>query len=253
MGYSIANTNDGGYLVASQTRSYGKGGSDGMLIKFNSDGGKEWEKVYGGKGLDYFRSIISDSLNGFIISGGTRSFSDGDSQAWVLCVDDNGYVKWENTYGDNGEDGFNMIQQTIKNGYIAVGHSSSFFSTGKNDAFMVRIDSLGNKIWQSYLGGKEDDRGYAISQCSDGGYILTGETSSFGNGKNDILVVKTNSIGKQKWRKTFGGNGVDIGRSIKELPNGGFILTGTSTISNLSFDAIMIKTDKSGKSGVYNN
>ena len=253
VGYSIANTNDGGYLVASQTRSYGKGGSDGMLIKFNSDGGKEWEKVYGGKGLDYFRSIISDSLNGFIISGGTRSFSDGDSQAWVLCVDDNGYVKWENTYGDNGEDGFNMIQQTIKNGYIAVGHSSSFFSTGKNDAFMVRIDSLGNKIWQSYIGGKEDDRGYAISQCSDGGYILTGETSSFGNGKNDILVVKTNSIGKQKWRKTFGGSGVDIGRSIKELPNGGFILTGTSTISNLSFDAIMIKTDKSGKSGVYNN
>ena len=162
-------------------------------------------------------------------------------------------MKWENTYGDNGEDGFNMIQQTIKNGYIAVGHSSSFFSTGKNDAFMVRIDSLGNKIWQSYIGGKEDDRGYAISQCSDGGYILTGETSSFGNGKNDILVVKTNSIGKQKWRKTFGGNGVDIGRSIKELPNGGFILTGTSTISNLSFDAIMIKTDKSGKSGVYSN
>ena len=67
------------------------------------------------------------------------------------------------------------------------------------------------------------------------------------------MVVKTNSIGKQKWRKTFGGNGMDIGRSIKELPNGGFILTGTSTISNLSFDAIMIKTDKSGKSGAYNN
>ena len=253
VGYSIANTNDGGYLVASQTRSYGKGGSDGMLIKFDSEGDRKWEKVYGGKGLDYFRSIISDSLNGFIIAGGTRSFSDGNSQAWVLCVDEKGYVIWENTYGDSGEDGFNMIQQTIKNGYIAVGHSSSFFSKGKNDVLITRIDTSGKKIWQNYLGGKENDWGYAISQCQDGGYILTGETTSFGNGKNDILLLKTNSIGKQKWRKTFGGKGVDIGRSVKELPNGGFVLSGTSTISNLSFDAIMIKTDKSGKSGAYNN
>ena len=59
-------------------------------------------------------------------------------------------MKWENTYGDNGEDGFNMIQQTIKNGYIAVGHSSSFFSKGKNDVFITRIDprkKSGKTIW----------------------------------------------------------------------------------------------------------
>ena len=51
------------------------------------------------------------------------------------------------------------------------------------------------------------------------------------SGKNDILLLKTNSIGKQKWRKTFGGKGVDI-ESVKELPNGGFVLSGTTTISN---------------------
>ena len=64
-------------------------------------------------------------------------------------------------------------------------------------------------------------------------------------------VIKTNSIGDKKWRKTFGGNGVDIGRSIKELSSGGYIISGTSTISNLSFDAILIKTDNNGKSGEY--
>jgi len=251
VGYSIANADDGGYVIASQTRSYGKGGSDGMLVKFDENGIKKWEKLYGGKGLDYFRSIIKDSTNGFIVSGGTRSFSNGDSQAWILSVDDDGFIIWENTYGDNGEDGFNMVKQTANNGYIAVGHSSSFFSQGLNDVYMARIDSSGNKMWQKYHGGKSEDRGYAISQCSDGGYIIAGETSSYGNGKNDILVIKTNSIGNKNWRSTFGGNGVDIGRSIKELPQGGFIISGTSTISNLSFDAIMIKTNAKGESGKY--
>ena len=251
VGYSIANADDGGYVIASQTRSYGKGGSDGMLVKFDNNGLKKWEKLYGGKGLDYFRSIIKDSTKGFIVSGGTRSFSNGDSQAWILSVDDDGFIIWENTYGDNGEDGFSMVKQTADNGYIAVGHSSSFFSQGLNDVFMARIDSSGKKVWQKYHGGKSEDRGYAISQCSDGGYIIAGETSSYGNGKNDILVIKTNSIGDKKWRSTFGGNGVDIGRSIKELPQGGFIISGTSTISNLSFDAIMIKINAKGESGKY--
>ena len=71
---------------------FGKGGSDGMLVKFDSNGEKEWEKLYGGKGLDYFRSIIRDTKKGYIVSGGTRSFSNGDNQAWILSVDDNGYI-----------------------------------------------------------------------------------------------------------------------------------------------------------------
>ena len=80
---------------------------------------------------------------------------------------------------------------------------------------------------------------------------MDGETSSYGNGKNDIWLLKTNTIGIENWNKTFGGNGVDIGRSIKQLPSGGFILSGTSTISNLSFDAILINTDKMGRSSAY--
>ena len=251
VGYSIANSNDGGYVVACKTKSYGKGGGDGMIVKFNSMGEKEWEKLFGGRGFDYFNSITKHSKNGYIVSGGTRSFSEGDSEAWVLYVNDNGYPIWQNTYGDNGEDGFNMVKQTTNDGYIAVGYSSSFFSNGMSDVFMVKIDSSGNKVWQNYYGGRAEDRGYAIWQCVDGGYIMAGETSSYGNGKNDIWLLKTNTIGIEKWNKTFGGNGVDIGRSIKQLPSGGFILSGTSTISNLSFDAILINTDKMGRSSAY--
>ena len=87
----------------------------------------------------------------------------------------------------------------------------------------------------------------SVIECKDGGFALVGETNSFGSGKNDILILKTNSNGVQKWKSIVGGKGVDIGRSIEELPKGGFIVSGTSTISNLSFDSILIKTDKKGK------
>jgi len=79
------------------------------------------------------------------------------------------------------------------------------------------------------------------------GDLLTGETNSYGRGKNDIFILKANQIGDKKWMNTVGGNGVDIGRSVQELQNGGFIISGTSTISNLSFDSILIKADKKGK------
>ena len=247
VGYSIVNSDDGGYVIASQTRSYGKGGNDGMIVKFDSLGTKKWNRVYGGKGLDYFKSITNDSLNGYVIAGGTRSFNNGDSQGWVMNVDENGYLKWEKTYGDNGEDGFNMITRSKDNNFMAVGYSESFFSKGMKDALMVKIDSSGNKMWMNLFGGKSDDIANSVFECKDGGFAIVGETTSFGSGKNDILILKTNSNGVQKWKSTIGGKGVDIGRSIEELPKGGFILSGTSTISNLSFDSILIKTDKKGK------
>ena len=247
VGYSIVNSDDGGYVIASQTRSYGKGGNDGMIVKFDSLGTKKWNRVYGGKGLDYFKSITNDSLNGYVVAGGTRSFNNGDSQGWVMNVDENGYLKWEKTYGDNGEDGFNMITRSKDNNFIAVGYSESFFSKGMKDVLMVKIDSLGNKMWMNLYGGKSDDIANSVFECKDSGFAIAGETTSFGSGKNDILILKTNSNGVQKWKSTIGGKGVDIGRSIEELPKGGFIVSGTSTISNLSFDSILIKTDKKGK------
>jgi len=244
--YAVVNSDDGGFVVASQTKSYGKGGSDGMIVKFNSDGIKEWHRLFGGKGLDYFKSITIDSIKGYVLAGGTRSFDNGDSQGWLLSVNLDGFPKWEKTYGDKGEDAFNMITRTKDNGFVAVGSSASFFSKGMKDIVMIKLDSLGQKLWMNLYGGKKDDIATAVSECKDGGFILTGETTSYGKGKSDIFLLKTNQLGREKWKKTVGGIGVDIGKSVQELSKGGYIISGTSTISNLSFDSILIKTDKKG-------
>jgi hypothetical protein len=245
--YSVVNSNDGGFIVAAQTKSYGKGGSDGMIVKFDSKGIKQWNRLFGGKGLDYLKSITVDSLKGYILAGGSRSFNDGDNQGWVLSVNNDGYPRWEKTYGDVGEDGFNMITRTKDGGFVAVGSSASFFSKGMKDVIMIKLDSAGQKLWMNLYGGRENDIGNAVNECKDGGFIIAGETTSYGKGKSDILLIKTDQLGIEKWKTTVGSVGVDIGNSVQELTKGGYILSGTSTISNLSFDSILIKTDKKGK------
>lgn len=245
--YSVVNSNDGGFIVAAQTKSYGKGGSDGMIVKFDSKGIKQWNRLFGGKGLDYLKSITVDSLKGYILAGGSRSFNDGDNQGWVLSVNNDGYPRWEKTYGDVGEDGFNMITRTKDGGFVAVGSSASFFSKGMKDVIMIKLDSDGQKLWMNLYGGRENDIGNAVNECKDGGFIIAGETTSYGKGKSDILLIKTDQLGIEKWKTTVGSVGVDIGNSVQELTKGGYIISGTSTISNLSFDSILIKTDKKGK------
>ena len=245
--YSVVNSNDGGFIVAAQTKSYGKGGSDGMIVKFDSKGIKQWNRLFGGKGLDYLKSITVDSLKGYILAGGSRSFNDGDNQGWVLSVNNDGYPRWEKTYGDVGEDGFNMITRTKDGGFVAVGSSASFFSKGMKDVIMIKLDSAGQKLWMNLYGGRENDIGNAVNECKDGGFIIAGETTSYGKGKSDILLIKTDQLGIEKWKTTVGSVGVDIGNSVQELTKGGYIISGTSTISNLSFDSILIKTDKQGK------
>ena len=245
--YSVVNSNDGGFIVAAQTKSYGKGGSDGMIVKFDSKGIKQWNRLFGGKGLDYLKSITVDSLKGYILAGGSRSFNDGDNQGWVLSVNNDGYLRWEKTYGDVGEDAFNMITRTKDGGFVAVGSSASFFSKGMKDVIMIKLDSAGQKLWMNLYGGRENDIGNAVNECKDGGFIIAGETTSYGKGKSDILLIKTDQLGKEKWKTTVGSVGVDIGNSVQELTKGGYIISGTSTISNLSFDSILIKTDKQGK------
>ena len=87
-----------------------------------------------------------------------------------MNIDKNGYPIWEKTYGDNGEDGFNMIKRSNDNNFIAVGYSGSFFSKGMKDDLMVKIDPLGNKMKMNLYGGKSDDIANSVFECKDSGF-----------------------------------------------------------------------------------
>jgi hypothetical protein len=155
-------------------------------------------------------------------------------------------IRPDRAYGGPEEDVGYSILETPDRGYVMLGKTESFGS-GESDVYLIKIDSLWDTLWTKTYGGPSFDVGYSIEQTSDGGYIITGLTASFGAGQSDIFLIKTDSLGNSLWTRTFGGTGIDVGRSVKQTLDNGFIIAGNTESFGAGFDDVyLIKTDSSG-------
>lgn len=148
--------------------------------------------------------------------------------------------EWNKTFGGDGYDEAHSIQITPDGGFIIVGdtRSSDIGGEGDNDAWLFKTDSEGNEIWSKTFGGANDDAAYSVQITPDNGFIIVGETRSFGTGNNDVWIIKTDSEGNEIWSKTFGGANDDLAHSVQTTPDGGFIIAGeTRSFSELGRDA----------------
>jgi predicted secreted protein len=191
---SVEQTSDGGYIVAAFTTSYGAGSYDAWLIKTDEYGNKEWEKFFGGDDFDEADSVHQTSDGGYILAGHTNSFGVGSFDAWLIRTDVNGVEQWNKTYGGSGDDGNTSVQLTSDGGYILAVTTSSY-GAGSYDAWLIKTDADGNKAWDKTFGGSGYDCANAVNQTSDGGYILAGETGSYGAGNRDAWLIKTDAEG----------------------------------------------------------
>ena len=154
--------------------------------------------------------------------------------------------RWSKTFGGPNADWGNSVQQTIDEEYIIIGNTD-FYGTGNDDILLIKTDKKGNKMWNKTFGGPEEDWGNSVQQTIDEGYIIIGRTYSYGIGNNDIWLIKTDKEGNELWNKTFGGLGSDIGNSVRQTTDEGYIIIGsTKSYSKKNYDIWLIKTDKKG-------
>jgi len=206
-----------------------------------------WIRTYGGNLPDWGQSVQQTTDGGYIVAGITDSFGSGPRDVYLVKTDANGNTQWTRTYGGVSYDRGYSVQQTSDGGYIIAGCTQSP-SAGGWDFYLVKTDAGGHKRWSRNYGGSRMDIAYSVQQTSDGGYIIAGETYSFGV-DGDVYLVKTDANGNTLWTRTYGGSETEYGRCVQQTSDGGYIIAGrTDAFGAGKYDAWLVKTDANGDS-----
>ncbi|OHB94405.1 MAG: hypothetical protein A3E19_06535 [Planctomycetes bacterium RIFCSPHIGHO2_12_FULL_52_36] len=232
--HSIQQTSDGGYIVAGSTWSFGAGGEDIWVLKLKADGTVEWQKTYGGGNWDGAYSVHETSDGGYIVAGDTSSFGTGGPAVWVLKLGPDGTVEWQKAYGGDDLDRAYSVHETNDGGYVVAGRRTMSLGAGGEkipDIWVLKLRPNGTVEWQKTYGGGNWDGAYSVHETSDGGYIVAGDTSSFGTGGPAVWVLKLGPDGTVEWQKAYGGDDLDRAYSVHETNDGGYVVAGRRTMS----------------------
>ncbi|HTW90745.1 MAG TPA: hypothetical protein VMH22_03470 [bacterium] len=245
IGYWVQQTQDGGYIIAGTTRSFGSGGYDACLIKTDAQGRAVWIRSYGGSGDDGARSVEQTADGGYVFTGCTESRGSGQGDVYLVRTNARGDTTWTKTFGGAGRDEAFSVRQTADKGFIVVGLTQSFGVVG-DDVYLIKTDAQGDTQWTRTFGGDDDEFGYSVLQTADGGYVVAGLTESF-SPSEDVYLIRTNARGDTLWTGMYGGANADEAHSVIQTADGGFVVAGsTHSFGAGSFDAYLIRTNARG-------
>jgi hypothetical protein len=203
-----------------------------------------WTRTHGGGNDDFGFSIVPTSDNGFIITGKIMPVFGRFWDTYLLKTDASGDTIWLKTYGSEYDELGTSVQQTADGGYILAG-STQPFGLGYVKVYLVKTDAIGDTLWTKTLGETENDAAYAVRQTADNGYAITGYSFSWVTGGPDVLLMRTNSQGDVMWTKTYGGLYDDMGYSLEQTTDGGYVIAGFKG-EPFEHDVFILKTDSKG-------
>ena len=216
-GHSIIQLHDSSFIIL------GSIDNDILLTKTNRYGELDWQQSIGGSQEDIANHIYSTLDGGYVISGETESYGNGGKDIWLIKTNQSGLMDWNVCLGTNNNDQAGQAIQTQDGGFILVGGKAQN-SNNNTNVWLIKTNSQGDTTWTQSFGGSESDSGTDILVEENGGYVIVGDTESYGNGGKDIYVIKTDLYGEQEWSKTYGGGSDDSGQSIIKASDGGYII-----------------------------
>lgn len=226
-----------------------------------------WQSCVGGSSVDNANAFEIASDGSYVVVGATQSYDvrgldkkSPNKDVYVVKMNARGEVVWQKNYGGGLSDEAFAIDKTREGGFIVVGGTDSKeFSKGEKDFYVLRLDALGNKVWEKSFGGPNNDVARAAIALREGGYIIAGETGSPSGdvddykGGLDFWVVRLDEDGKLVWQKTFGGLLNDQAYSLVQTRDKRYMVAGPTNSSDGDIDkargetdALLVKFDENG-------
>ena len=206
-------------------------------------------RSYGGTGFDYGRDVIQDLDTGYICTGSSTSFLPDNGEAFLMKTDSLGQFQWSFNYGAEGSEWGEGVILTLDSMYALGGYSNSSWGAGGFDFFLVKAGQNGAPIFQKTYGGPDWDRAFDIGQLPDSGFVLVGETYSYGAGQRDCYIVRTDKNGDTIWTKTWGGSDDDYLKAVWIDGDSIVAVGGTQSFGAGMDDGLILKMGSDGNIG----
>ncbi len=181
-------TEDDGFLLIGLTETFSYGSQDMWIVKTDANGNHLWNRTIGGSNNDWPYAGVSSPDGGFAITGLTQSYGAGNSDAWLVKIDQNGYPEWNHTFGGPALDYTTTIINSNDAGYVLAGRTASS-GEGGEEMWLIKTNSFGELEFNQTFGGTKADVAYGVVENGNEGYCLAGRTSSFGAGAEDIWFI----------------------------------------------------------------
>jgi len=233
--WSVALTDDGEYVVAGGTTSFGAGGADFWVLKLDADGNVLWQKTYGGKEDDggggeyeeFVVRMIEDEDGNYVLAGETFSFGTGENDIWVIKLDPDGVILWQKAYGGAYEESLGALQEASTGGYIIAGASESFSPDSSGDLWVLRLDKNGRITWQRIYGvPRYWDEALSAGVTSDGGALIGGYYEE-GTKDWNLFLLRLNPGGEVLWQRVYE-YAWDWPNAVQQMNDGGFVVVGVT-------------------------
>jgi uncharacterized delta-60 repeat protein len=232
--------------MAGCTQSFGAGGVDMVLVKYNKNGIQQWNYTWGGNNTDSGHGVAVDSSGNIYLVGATFSFGAGDFDIVLAKYDENGVQQWNRTWGGENRDyGHGVVVDSSDNVFVT-GYTWSFGS-GDYDMVLVKYDRNGKQQWNRTWGGENSEVGYGVGVDSLDNVYIIGGTESFGAGGVDMILVKYDENGMQQWNHTWGGTNDEggYGVTVDSLDNI-YVVGYTNSFGAGWYDMVLVKYDGNG-------
>lgn len=245
---SMVQTDDGGFVLAGATQSFGQGGSDGWLVKLNAEGDTLWRKTAGAHRQEAFTDLIQTADGGLIAVGSIQSpKGQGRKDMWVYSTYEDGSLRWQRSFGERQFDEAKAVVEDEQGNIAIAGVTSS--GKGSLNIWLFILDKDGSPLYHRIFGNRQREEIFDLVATQDGGFALAGYSKGQGQGLKDAWIVKTAADGEMIWESNFGGRNNDSALSITEMTDGGLVLAGY-TYSHLiganTSGTLLVKMDRDG-------